>query len=182
MFSKVMIQVAKALTRPIPRNILFISNKTRTPLLLIYMHLLEFGASSESLSMSTTVAATAKMLSIRLISKRGFILCALIAWTAISSLSVLESRCFKIGRLISRVKMWYALQQSVGLLSRDVSLKQCSVAALMSAFKVAFSDEHCWIVRVPKPGCSMYIEEKVRDEVAVVKCVKLHTRFQSQIL
>jgi hypothetical protein len=42
-------------------------------------------------------------------------------------------------------------------------------------FKVAFADGLRWIVRVPKPGRVMFMEKKVRDEVAVMKKIKSNT-------
>lgn len=42
-------------------------------------------------------------------------------------------------------------------------------------YKIRFTDGLQWIVRVPKPGRSMYREEKVRSEVAVIKYIKLNT-------
>lgn len=44
-----------------------------------------------------------------------------------------------------------------------------------SCFKVAFSDGIRWMIRVPKPGRSMHMEEKVRGEVAVMKYIKSNT-------
>ena len=41
--------------------------------------------------------------------------------------------------------------------------------------KVVFTDGLQWIVRVPKPGRSMNMEEKVRGEVAAIKYIRLNT-------
>ncbi|TAQ85277.1 hypothetical protein B7494_g6395 [Chlorociboria aeruginascens] len=57
---------------------------------------------------------------------------------------------------------------------------QCSVECVLGGsfnvcFKVAFADGLQWIVRVPKPGRVMFVEKKVRDEVAVMKYIKSTT-------
>jgi len=57
---------------------------------------------------------------------------------------------------------------------------QCFVECVLGGsfnicYQVVFTDGLQWIVRVPKPGRSMYLEEKVRGEVAVIKYIKSNT-------
>ncbi|KAH8723979.1 kinase-like domain-containing protein [Phaeosphaeriaceae sp. PMI808] len=57
---------------------------------------------------------------------------------------------------------------------------QCTVECVLGGslnvcFKVAFADGLQWIVRVPKPGRVIFMEKKVRDEVAVMKYIKSTT-------
>jgi hypothetical protein len=57
---------------------------------------------------------------------------------------------------------------------------ECTIESVLGGsfnvcFKVAFADGLRWIVRVPKPGRVMFMEKKVRDEVAVMKYIKSTT-------
>ena len=57
---------------------------------------------------------------------------------------------------------------------------QCIVECVLGGsfnicYQVVFTDGLQWIVRVPKPGRSMYMEEKVRGEVAAIKYIKSNT-------
>ncbi|ESZ98208.1 phosphotransferase family protein [Sclerotinia borealis F-4128] len=57
---------------------------------------------------------------------------------------------------------------------------ECTIESVLGGsfnvcFKIAFADGLRWIVRVPKPGRVMFMEKKVRDEVAVIKYIKSTT-------
>ena len=57
---------------------------------------------------------------------------------------------------------------------------QCIVECVLGGsfnicYQVVFTDGLQWIVRVPKPGRSMYMEEKVRCEVAAMMYIKSNT-------
>lgn len=71
--------------------------------------------------------------------------------------------------------MSYVWQQNIVLISRSVLCGMCTRRQLNICYQVVFTDGLQWIVRVPKPGRSMYMEEKVRGEVAAIKYIKLNT-------